>query len=213
MARSFTPEERIKAAQRMHAARRARAKLEQAAVELPADADPIRIQVWERRLYSPLDETRSEVRLKADPDRQQFALRWVNTAVDTGRFYRAVSVQGWVPVRADELDVLPATIGLTVSPDGFVARGPRAAEVLCKMPRTVYERIQARKAQVALERLKSTSSRLREELSERFQVPAESGVLHPVGGLVDYREPHAVSDLDQPEGALPTDLTDPTARS
>lgn len=130
--------------------------------ELKAKVDPQRVQVWERRMVNPGRESSRPVFLKDDT----FVVRWVNTASE-GRFHRAVYEQGWEPVEVKDLRDDPKLLGFNVT-DGYVRRGNQGQEVLVKIPRVVFNRIQRRKAELNNEHIRKTRQRLQEAISGRF---------------------------------------------
>lgn len=72
-------------------------------------------------------------------------VRWFNGDIHEGRHYQAVHELGWEPLRPEHLSVKPEECGLRVNESGFLVRGTRGNELLCRMPIQDYAEIQRRK--------------------------------------------------------------------
>lgn len=118
--------------------------------DLPKDLeiDPQRVRIWERRMINPMARDQAPILFKDG----RWVPRWINTAI-TGRYHRALYLQGWQPVKVSDLSESCAVLGFTALPDGTVTRGDRGSEVLCKLPKHVSERIQQQKATKLLDRV------------------------------------------------------------
>lgn len=102
-----------------------------------------KVSVVERRLANPFGAPSVEITLKTAG---RWAIRIVNSAIRSGRYYDVVHNKGWVPVEPGELDGRPEEYGLKEL-DGRLVRGDRGEEVLMKMPEADYEAIQRAKAE------------------------------------------------------------------
>lgn len=122
---------------------------------LPADdqppLDPVQpgrrkkqISVIDRRLTGGglFSLPSQEIPLK-DPDMYG---KWFNRAISESRFYVAEQQKGWIKVHTSDLASLDAVSGYTITPEGFISRGPRGEEMLFMMPREAFRRIQFAKA-------------------------------------------------------------------
>lgn len=110
-----------------------------------------KVSIIDRRMAHPFGFPSQTIELKEG----QWAIRWFSEAVRTGRIYQAQQL-GWGFVLPEELRGTPTDIGGIVV-DGRVVRGEAAnREVLMKMPRVDFERIQQAKADANLAELKST---------------------------------------------------------
>lgn len=102
------------------------------------------ISVIERRLQGPsaLTVSTPEIAFK-DPIWQGY---WCNTEVNPHQLQTFLKHLGWIYVEPTDLDSAVEELGATVSPEGRIVRGPRGQEVLLKMPKADYARIQKMKA-------------------------------------------------------------------
>ncbi len=118
-----------------------------------ATADPEkkkrRVSVLERRLQNPFGEPSAPVRLK-DPS---LIARWFNSSIRPDQFWRAKEL-GWTGVTPEQIADLQQIGHHVVSPDGYVARGERANEVLMCMPKDDYKQIQVAKTKKNLQDMK-----------------------------------------------------------
>lgn len=88
----------------------------------------------------------------------KWALRIANTQVHDSRHYDMVHKLGYVPLTVDDLapGVDPPSIGFRLAEDGkTLCRGVRGDEVLYKMPKSAYDKIQMAKAEANTKSLKS----------------------------------------------------------
>ena len=79
-----------------------------------------------------------------EPDR--WSVRLVNSDISEARIWEMQAVKGWVFATPEDLAVPPEDVGLRVL-DGRVVRGTRGAEVLMKMEREDYAKLQRKKEQ------------------------------------------------------------------
>lgn len=109
------------------------------------------------------------VRAEAIPLREP--ARWhlyiANSAGDEGRHYDMVHRKGWAVCTTADLapGILPESIGFRVNEAGALVRGHRGDEVVYKMPKAIYEKLQRAKAErnVAGQR---SESKARSEVAE-----------------------------------------------
>lgn len=101
------------------------------------------IEVFERRALVGLDANldirlRGDLPVTVDPDgsRCHWKLRWFNFGKE-GRAQQATA-EGYDKVRWDELDD-QESIAASARVDAFVRKGNRGEEVLCKIPRKLYD--------------------------------------------------------------------------
>jgi hypothetical protein len=92
-----------------------------------------RITVTDRRLADRLRNPFGEPTAPVDLKDQTRECRWFNAAIATDKIWRAKN-KGWDPVRPTDVSDLDQIGGYVVSPDGFVTRGDRGAEVLMSIP-------------------------------------------------------------------------------
>lgn len=137
----WTPEQARAAG--LKAAAKRKQQLQEEAAKV-GQLTPEQLQVLDRRLVNPVTYGDSRITLSVPG---QWTLRWVNTSIE-GRFDRATGMQGWVPVRPDELANRRQITNYKVTPDGYVSRGERMSEVLMRMPTAHYDRIQLRKTEI-----------------------------------------------------------------
>ena len=100
-----------------------------------------KVSVLERRLAHPFGAPSVPITLK---DGQPWAIRIANDGVRTGRVHQVIQL-GWTYVLADEIDGRPADFGFREL-DGRLVRGEHGEEVLVKMPKADFEKIQQAKA-------------------------------------------------------------------
>ena len=117
-------------------------------VEEPKKRKP-RVSVLERRLQNPFGEPSAPVRLK---EAGLFS-RWFNSSIRPDQFWRAKEM-GWTGVTPDMIQDLTQIGFHTVSPEGYVARGERAQEILMYMPEEDYRKIQVAKTKKNLQEMK-----------------------------------------------------------
>lgn len=108
-----------------------------------------RIAVLERRLQNPLGEPSAPVRLK-DPT---LCARWFNASARPDNIWRAKEL-GWEGLRPEDIVDISQIGTHILSPEGFVARGERAQEILMGMPKAIYDKIQWAKTKKNLELMK-----------------------------------------------------------
>ena len=137
--------------------------VEAAAVQEDVSQQAALAHVWERRLVNPGQRQGPDIGLKTPG----FELHWVDSS-RPGRFHMASREQGWVPVRPDELEDTLENLGLTDQKDGKVRRGPKGEEILFKMPKKVFARIRKRKAEVVMQGLRKTRTKLATAAANRF---------------------------------------------
>lgn len=113
-----------------------------------------RIAVLERRLQNPFGEPSAPVRLT----RPGMTPRWFNSASRPDQFWRAKEL-GWEGVTPEMVCDLTQVGHHTVSPDGYVTRGPRGDEVLMCMLTKDYRAIQAAKTEENQRRLRPHQQR------------------------------------------------------
>lgn len=101
------------------------------------------LDVWQRRLINPDGESMPTIRIKTPG----MKLRWINTE-QTARYSRATRFQGWVPVERDELVDEREIFGVTFTTEGYVCRGARQTGMLMKMPTSVWNAIQKKRAEL-----------------------------------------------------------------
>lgn len=107
------------------------------------------VDIWEKRMVDPNRTESLPVRIKTPG----MKVRWINLK-NQGRFQRARYEQGWAPVHRSELFDEREIGGVTYTSEGWVCRGEKQAEMLMKMPLAVWNRIQARKAELSRESYK-----------------------------------------------------------
>ena len=121
------------------------------AVETPEDGTP-RIAVLERRLQNPFGKPADAIRLK---DKTMFP-RWFNNATQHDRFYLA-GENGWLGVTPDDVLDKKQISGYSRSPEGYVCRGARGEEVLMKIERDFWNRLQLAKTRKNLDMMRDSS--------------------------------------------------------
>lgn len=143
-----------------------------------------RVSVLERRLQNPFGEPSAPVRLKDNT----LLARWFNSAARPDHIWRAKEL-GWQGVTPDLLEDITQIGHHTTSPDGYVARGERAQEVLMYMPKADYHAIQVAKARKNLQDMKDFDKEKHQALNA---YAAQSGgaaaefmedKLRPIGGV------------------------------
>lgn len=92
-------------------------------------------------------------------EREKWQLYIANTSVDDARHFKMVAELGWEPVTAADLapGVTPESLGFRVSEAGAICRGARGDEVVYKMPKADYDRLQQQKAAKNIEGIGSQS--------------------------------------------------------
>lgn len=118
------------------------------------------LEVLERRLKDPHIYGDGKIELDIPGE---WTCRWVNTDIE-GRYDLATRYRGWEPVKVHELKDQRQIPAFTPTPDGFVARGVRSAEILMRMPTDYWQKIQREKAERRQSR--NTGSRLRQDIAE-----------------------------------------------
>lgn len=110
---------------------------------------PRRVSILERRLQNPFGEPSAPVRLKE----AGLLARWFNSAIRPDQFWRAKEM-GWTGVTPAMIADLNQIGFHTISPEGYVARGERAQEILMYMAEADYRQIQVAKTRKNLEEMK-----------------------------------------------------------
>jgi hypothetical protein len=142
-------DEEVKAAEARAAARAAKQRAVEAGrtktqVELhKLSTDGDLVDIWERRLLNPDHREANPIRIKTPG----MEIRWINL-LNRGRFQRARYEQGWVPIHKAELVDEREISGVSFTVEGWVCRGERQSEMLMKMPKAVFRKIQERRAQL-----------------------------------------------------------------
>lgn len=121
------------------------------------------VEVWERRFNSPGPQSSKPIPLTV----QGMVTRWINTAIE-GRHHRAVYDQGWQPVPVKLLKDPASIPDLYKHPHRIVCRGERGKEVLMMMPKTVFEKIRKRKAELNTKALRDIRSEVASAAASRF---------------------------------------------
>lgn len=145
--------------------------------------DPKKAKIWERRFVNPGQEASQPIELA----QKGWTTRWINTQMP-GRFHQSVSVQGYEPVKKDELEHSLDLLGLVDMGDGLVRRGEKGVEVLMKIPTNVFNRIQRRKADLVKQGLKKSRQALAESAARKYGADAGDfvegkSVADGIGGL------------------------------
>jgi hypothetical protein len=86
-----------------------------------------------------------------------WTLRLFNGDLSDGRHYQAVHELGWEPVKPEMLAAKPEELGLRVNEAGYVVRGARGNELICRMPSDDYAEVQRRKTAANLREIGSES--------------------------------------------------------
>lgn len=127
--------------------------------------------VLDRRLLHPFGSPSVAVTLK---EGGPWEIRIVDSQMRPGRLHDMRHNKGWEFVSASELDGTPDEYGLRVVDDRLV-RGENGREVLMKMQKSVFDAIQARKAELNAKGV--TGQALRETAAQETAVKygAEAG--------------------------------------
>lgn len=120
------------------------------------------IDILERRLLNPEGTPSEPIRLQGQSEPME--IRWINTAIPN-RYHDVTRYGGYVPVKVSELADPKEVSDLTESPDGFVTRGERGAEVLMKIPKRYYDAIQQKRAVMETKKLRN-SARIKADIAE-----------------------------------------------
>jgi hypothetical protein len=108
-----------------------------------------KVSIIDRRLANPFGSGSVPITLKTPG---QWEIRWVYSKLRAGRVHDMTQNKGWVFVEPDEMDGSPEEFGL-VAKDNRLVRGDHGEEVLMKMPRADYLKIQKAKAAYNLKEL------------------------------------------------------------
>src|SRR6185295_16280024 len=127
--------------------------------EAPDPFSPDRISVIERRLQDPFGIPAAPVRLN---DGALFP-RWFNSVLKPDAIWVAKQ-NGWTGVTPGMVADLSQIGNFVTSPEGYVARGERAQEVLLCMPREHWNRLQLAKARKNAELMRDTSKQTAQAL-------------------------------------------------
>lgn len=150
-----------------------------------------RISIIERRLQNPFGEPSAPITFR-EPGR---VARWFNGAIIADKIWRAKN-KGWTPVTVPDLADPDQVGGFTKSPEGFVTRGDRGAEVLMWMYARDYDAIQLAKARENVRNMGSPSKQRAEALEAYGNVNAAGAEIidrqgrrsGPIGGVTDQYE-------------------------
>lgn len=159
---------------------------------------PRRISVLERRLQNPFGEPSAPIHL-TDP---AMLPRWFNSAGRPDNIWRAKE-QGWTGVTPNMIRDITQIGTFTTSPDGYVARGERAQEVLMCMPADDFKQIQQAKTKENIRRMGHPNAQ-RQEVLEAFGKTNPDGAETvsrmggPVGGVHDSYE--RIEQVEPTEG-------------
>ncbi len=169
--------------------------------ETLAKVQPPKISVLERRLQNPFGEPSAPVGLRD----KSLTPRWFNAATQPDAIWRAKE-KGWsgvTPAMVRDLNQIGTHV---LSPDGYVARGERAQEVLMAMPTRDYEQIQAAKVRENLSRMGNPNAQRSEAANALGKIDPQGAEFldkharmggGPVGGVQDMYE--RVEQLDPNE--------------
>jgi len=116
---------------------------------MPRKAALPKVSVIDRRLVNPFGSGTVPITLKTPGD---WEIRWIYSKLRAGRLHDVTHNKGWVFVEPDELDGSPDEYGLTAK-DNRLVRGDHGEEVLMKMPRADFLKIQHAKADYNLREL------------------------------------------------------------
>lgn len=100
------------------------------------------VSILDRRLQNPFGTGAVPITLKTPG---QWEVRWVYSKLRPGHLYTMTHQKGWVFVEPGELDGSPDEYGLEAK-DNRLVRGDHGEEVLMKMPKDMYDKIQQAKA-------------------------------------------------------------------
>ncbi len=121
--------------------------------ETPAVAPRLpNVSVLERRLADPMGSATAKIRLKTrvptEVKGDTWATRWVDSS-QQGRVFDVIEHKGWERVHTSELFDENDVAGLAVSVDGgYVTRGDKGREWLCKMPQSWFNKIHMAKVRL-----------------------------------------------------------------
>ena len=132
--------------------------------EAPDPFTPDRISVLERRLQDPFGIPAAPVRLN---DARLFP-RWFNSSLKPDAIWVAKQ-NGWTGVTPGMVADLSQIGNFVTSPEGYIARGERAQEVLLCMPREHWNRLQLAKAKKNAELMRDTSKQSAQALEAAAQ--------------------------------------------
>jgi hypothetical protein len=99
------------------------------------------VSVIDRRLQHPFGAPSVPITMK---DGQQWETRWMSGELRSGRVHQALKM-GWAYVLPEEIDGSIEELGFDVK-DNRIVQGHHGQEVLMKMPRADYARLQQAKA-------------------------------------------------------------------
>lgn len=171
-------------------------------------ADYPLIDVFERRALVGLDAN-TDLRLKDDPtvlldpsgDRCKWKLRWFNFGKE-GRAQQA-QAEGYMKVRWDDLaDQEAIATGARI--DEYVKKGNRGEEVLCKIPRKLYDYKKRRDA-ARSEGLLASESGMRDRVANRVSsmVGARGGNADQAGSFLASKKVHMTITAGETERFTP----------
>ncbi len=145
------------------------------------------VSVIERRLLQPFGSEAPTITLK---DRTMI-VRVVSAALRPDRLYQMQHYKGWTFVEPGDIDGDPTELGFQIE-NGRVVRGDRGQEVLMKMRKSDYRKIEQAKSRANVATMGS-SKRTKEELANaaagRFGEEAGQFVQDRiVGEVIDSRE-------------------------
>jgi len=157
-----------------------------------------RISVLERRLQNPFGEPSAPIHLK-DP---ALVPRWFNSAGRPDNIWRAKE-QGWTGVVPGMIVDITQIGTYTTSPDGYVARGERAQEVLMAMPKDDFHQIQMAKTKENIRRMGHPNAQRQEAIQAYAKQNPDGAELvdrrgGPTGGVHDSYE--RIEQLEPTEG-------------
>lgn len=121
------------------------------------------LDIWERRMLNPQGSTTPLIRIKTPG----MIIRWINLS-SRGRYQRARYEQGWVPVEQTELVDEREIYGVSYTTEHYVCRGEKQQEMLMKMPKAVYQKIQARAAALNKKSYENLKSNLASAGAQHF---------------------------------------------
>ena len=107
---------------------------------------PKNLSVIERRLQNPLSRRSREIPL--GEHMKGWTTRFFTQDVSRpDRHYEAVHELGYTPCTAEDFGVDPKTLGLNLTPEGYVCRGSQSQDILMRIPTKDYRAIQKRKSE------------------------------------------------------------------
>jgi hypothetical protein len=125
---------------------------------------PKGLSVYDRRVANPLGKRSRDIPLAEHLQKEYKVRVFTRDAEHPDRHYEAVHELGYIPCKPEDLGVDPTSLGFTVNPEGYVVRGDKGQDLVARIPRREFQRIQRAKSDANLAGVKA--KKLKDDVSQ-----------------------------------------------